>query len=150
MWDLLHPTISDVSLSQIEEIDTVELSLHIRASDNNQIQKIRFVYQQGMAWRSQTAHYTGDLDEFDIQITGLENVDSKVLYFVEIQDEYGNIETSIIPSMIVHSTIIPYITIGIGIGLAVAVASIVAVVYRKRSRTGKLEGVSFDDSTEDK
>ncbi len=129
--DLTYPTINDVELAQVEGIDEIESVLNVRATDNNDIYKVRFVYQQGSAWRSQSVYYFNGLEEYEISIQGLDNVDSKVNYFVEVQDEYGNIISSSIQRIIVHSTIIPYIMIGVGIGIAVAVASLAALSIRK-------------------
>ncbi|MHA1452145.1 MAG: MG2 domain-containing protein [Promethearchaeota archaeon] len=147
--DLTIPTINEVSLAQIEEIDEVELLLNVVAIDNNDIYKVRFVYQQGLAWRSQSVYYCNGMEEFEITIEGLDNVDSKVNYFVEVQDEYGNLISSTIQTITVHSTIIPYLMIGIGIGIAVAVASITAIIYKKKyHRTTPIEGISFTDDAE--
>ncbi|MBN2155879.1 MAG: hypothetical protein JW776_07530 [Candidatus Lokiarchaeota archaeon] len=146
--DLVYPSINTVAVSQIEHIEDVELNLHVEAFDNNQIYKVRFTFRQGDSWRSQTTYSIDDINAFDIIISGLENVDSKVHYFVEVQDVYGNIVASTIQTVIVYSTVIPYITIGIGIALAIALACVVTVLYKKKARDTTLKEISFSDESD--
>ncbi len=145
--DLIQPTISGITVSQIEGLDEIALSMQLDATDNNQLYKIRFVYQQNSVWRSHSM-YSFTTDNINTTIPGLENVDSKIRYFVEVQDEYGNTIGSTIQTIIVHSTIIPYISIAIGLVLAIGAASIAVVIYRKKGRLGTLEGVSFSEDTD--
>ena len=146
--DLIDPKISDVSLSQIKGVQDMQLLLDVDAIDNNHIQKLRLVFKQGNSWRSQSVFFKKGSDRFDALISGLDNVDSEVTYFVEIQDEYGNVIRSSIQTMKVHSTRIAYIMLVIGLSLAVGLASVTTYLYKKKGQQGSIEGVSFSEDTE--
>ena len=128
--DLIYPTINEVSLSQIEEADDIQLKLNIKADDNNEISRVRLIFKQDSSWRAQSIHVS-DKTTINTMISGLENIDSIVRYFVEVQDKYGNIVGSNISELKIHSTIIPYLKIGLGIILAIGVASTAALIYNK-------------------
>jgi hypothetical protein len=124
----------------------VALQLNVDASDNNHIYIVRFVYTQGSAWRSQSVHYLNGT-KFNTIINGLENIDSDIRFFVEIQDEYGNIIGSHIRNLTVHSTLIPYLSIGLSIFLAIGAASLVTIVYKKKAHRSSIEDVTFNEET---
>ena len=135
--DLTHPSILGMNISQIEESSNIEVKLELSAFDGNTVNKIRIAFAQGSNWQVQTIYTSENPENLVSILNGFENVDSKVSVLVYVFDSYGNIISSEIHVLSVHSKIIPYLAIGIAFGLCLGLAGVVSTYYKKRILKGR-------------
>jgi len=146
--DLTSPTINNIEYFQTEETSGIEVRINFFAEDDNSIHKIRVVYSQGFGWRAKQM-YTFENGEFTVDIKDLENVQSSFDFFIEATDIYGNIISTLFSSLLIHSTIIPYIAIGGLIVLSLGLAGVVSI-FNKRRIESRTQQSQIDGFTENK
>ncbi|NVM36015.1 MAG: hypothetical protein HWN81_10490 [Candidatus Lokiarchaeota archaeon] len=128
--DLVKPSFSDISINQNDISQRIELIIKLRATDNNDIYKIRVIFSQISGWRAQTFYSIQNQEQFSFTLTDFKNIDSNVNLFLEIYDIYGNIATTSMKTIRVIE-FIPYLIIGVIVGFSIGLAGLIAFLSKK-------------------
>lgn len=147
--DLTSPIINNVEYVQIEETSEIEVKINFFAEDDNSIHKIRVVYSQGFGWRAKQM-YTFENGEFTVEIKDLENVDSSLDFFIEATDIYGNIISTLLSTLVIRGTLIPYIAIGGLIVLSLGLAGVATIFHKRRIESSRTQQSQIDGFTRNK
>ena len=123
--------------------------IKLKATDNNDIYKIRVIFSQISGWRAQTFYSVLDQEEFSFILTDFKNVDSDVNIFLEIYDIYGNIATTSMKTIKVIE-FIPYIIIGVIVGFSIGLAGLIAFLSKKFEDKRKITQKNLIDNDEQK
>ncbi|MFX0081227.1 MAG: MG2 domain-containing protein [Candidatus Hodarchaeota archaeon] len=130
--DLKQPILSNVNITRNKDTPNIKLFISFKATDNNDIYRIRIIFAQNSEWRAQTLYSMQDQEDFSIVLTDFANIDSNIEVIVEVYDVYGNIKTSNNLSIKIRAyELIPYLIIGMIVGFSIGIASVASILYKK-------------------
>ncbi|WP_457559132.1 MG2 domain-containing protein [Candidatus Harpocratesius sp.] len=145
--DTDNPNIVEANLEDITT-STPKVLINLKVSDANLIYKIRVYFLQENQWHQILFYNKETTEKIDLTIDILDNVDSNVVFMLEIFDIYGNIAQKWFDPVRIFSTLPPYTTIGIIIGVSLGIAGLAALSTKKPEWFQKLLPKKF--RTEDK